>query len=63
MKQREVTIFISTQDIQNMLNCTEEEANRIWDGLDEEIDIEESFTQEVMDSLVCTVHNWKRANQ
>ncbi len=60
---REVTIFICVQDIQNMLKCTREEADYIWDKLDEEIDIKQSFTEEVMDNLICTVHNWKRANE
>lgn len=63
MKQREVTIFISTQDIQNMLGCTKEEANEIWDKIDEEHDINEILKQDAKLSFNFMLHQYKLRNQ
>ncbi len=39
--KRQVTITITVDDLQQYFECSEQEANRIWDEIDEETDIEE----------------------
>ena len=39
--KRQITITITVDDLQQYFECSEQEANRIWDAIDEETDIEE----------------------
>jgi endonuclease/exonuclease/phosphatase family metal-dependent hydrolase len=62
MSKRQITITISVEDLQQHFECSEQEANRIWDAIDDECDIEETLNEAVMGDFNILMYDYQRRN-
>ena len=64
MSKRQITITITVDDLQQYFECSEQEANRIWDEIDDEFDFEETLNNTVMEdfNLLMQDYNWRKTH-
>ena len=62
MSKRHITITITVDDLQQYFECSEQEANRIWDAIDEETDIEETLNEAAMGDFNILMFDYQRRN-
>ena len=55
---RHITITITVEDLQQYFECSEQEANRIWDEIDEEYDIDEKLNEAAMTELNILMYEY-----
>ena len=60
--KRQVTITITVDDLQQYFECDWVEANRIWDAIDEECDIEETLNEAAMGDFNILMFDYQRRN-
>ena len=62
--KRQITITITVDDLQQYFECSEQEANRIWDEIDEECDIEETLNEAAMGdfNILMFDYDYQRRN-
>lgn len=60
--KRQVTITITVDDLQQYFECDWVEANRIWDEIDEECDIEETLNEAAMGDFNILMFDYQRRN-
>jgi hypothetical protein len=58
MSKRQVTITITVEDLQQYFECSEQEANRFWDEIDEERDIAETLDEAAMTELNILMYEY-----
>jgi predicted ATPase len=57
---RHITITITVEDLRQYFECSEQEANRIWDEIDEEYDIDEKLNEAAMTELNILMYEYGR---
>jgi hypothetical protein len=62
MNKRQVTITITVDDLMEYFECSEQEAIRIWDDIDEERDLAETLDEAAMEEFVILMYDYKRRN-
>ncbi len=55
---RHITITITVDDLMEYFECSEQEAIRIWDDIDEERDIEETLNEAAMTELNILMYEY-----
>ena len=60
--KRQITITITVDDLQQYFECSEQEAIRIWDAIDEETDIEETLNEAAMGDFNILMFDYQRRN-
>jgi len=60
--KRQITITITVDDLQQYFECSEQVANRIWDAIDEETDIEETLNEAAINDFNILMFDYQRRN-
>lgn len=63
MNKRQITITISVDDLQQYFECSEQEANRIWDAIDNESDIDETLNETAMGDFNMLMYDYQRRTE
>ena len=58
MSKRQVTITITVDDLMEYFECSEQEAIRIWDDIDEERDLAETLDEAAMTELNILMYEY-----
>lgn len=60
--KRQATVTISVDDVMEYFECSEQEANRIWDIVDDETGIEDALNDAATEQFVILMYEYKRRN-
>lgn len=63
MNKRQITITITVDDLQQYFECSEQEANRIWDAIDNESDIDETLNETAMGDFNMLMYDYQRRTE